>query len=351
MSRSLKAFMVSTALFAVAVVPAASVVTIASVDFAYAKNDKSSGGGNGNGNAGNRGNGNGNRNANAGGANRQNGNRGNGGQRGGPNSLSAFFERLTGQEKQQSRDAAYVVSAPTTSVSPPSKPNRPAKFADRPHPSELGNMNGALNANINAVLAHIRNGNHNGTIGRFAGLAVADASFESANQILLENALLVALEDIEEFDDLQAYYDALAADDTLERIPAIDDAVAALGFDPSLSEVPTIGDWTEEDLLDAQENELALNAEVLAAEDNILANWNKNADTDSMVLTPEEVELLALLRDRLEGQEDAINEAIEASFEDDDVPLPGSDDPDGDLVDCDIEGACDDGDDFEVSSN
>ena len=42
------------------------------------------------------------------------------------------------------------------------------------HPSNLGKMNGPLNANVNALIAHVKNGNTNGPIGGMAALAVAD---------------------------------------------------------------------------------------------------------------------------------------------------------------------------------
>jgi hypothetical protein len=56
----------------------------------------------------------------------------------------------------------------------------------------LGNINGALTANINAALAHMRNGNENGPVGHVAALAAATASAEGG-QVLLDRAALFDL--------------------------------------------------------------------------------------------------------------------------------------------------------------
>lgn len=166
------------------------------------------------------------------------------------------------------------------------------------HPSQLGSMNGALHANINAVLAHIRNGNTNGPVGALAGLAVADYNADGAQDVIDEAANYDALASALEaagYDTLGDYEDAVAAGD-IEAIAAVEDAKTALG-DTLDSEPPT-----EQELADAQ---AALEAQ-LAAEDGILDAWNKSGQATE----DEQNALLQALRDRLEAESDAIAETI-----------------------------------------
>ena len=98
------------------------------------------------------------------------------------------------------------------------------------HPSQLGNMNGALNANENAILAHIRNGNTtNGPVGLMAALAIANSGAEDADAAL-DTPLAddySAVEDAARNAGYDSYQDYLASGD--EPVPAIEDQVASIG--------------------------------------------------------------------------------------------------------------------------
>lgn len=170
-------------------------------------------------------------------------------------------------------------------------------------PSELGSMNGALHANINAVLAHIRNGNTSGPVGALAGLAMADYNAAGAQDLLdlaaQYDALASALEEAG-FASMEEYEAALEAGET-EAIAAIDDAKAALG-DAADGEAPS-----EDDIAAAE----AALADQQAAEDGILDAWNKSGEASD----EEKAELLQALRDRL----DAENEAIATTMEEVDL--------------------------------
>ena len=182
------------------------------------------------------------------------------------------------------------------------------------HPSALGSMNGAMNANINAVLAHIRNGNANGPVGALAGLAVADHNAAGAQEVLDSaaefDALEAALEDAgyDSFEDYQAAVD----DDGIVPISAIEDANAALG-DAAGDEPPT-----EDEIAEA---EAAVEA-LTEAEAGIFDAWNKS-DTAT---EDQKAALLEALRARLETESDAIADAIGTS---DDESAPDEDDEDG----------------------
>ena len=319
-----KAGLLATTLAAVALVPAAGIVTLTSVSSAYAKT-----GGNGNGvergngkgseRSGERGNGNGGRGSEARGADREvrgggrpewAGSRGNGGggrsdtARRGQDPLTTFIRGLTGQEKREAREEREQIRAarlaptrfaPEASIAPG---KRPARYSAM-HPSDIGNMNGALNANINAVLAHIRNGNSNGPVGSLAALAVADTALAHARTTINEAALAEALGD---YPTVQAYYDAGVQD------PAIDAALLALGVTPGepFEFIPP----TEDEVLAAEGSLVDLEAARTDAESAILALWNKNGDTDPDVVSPEEGALLDDLRDRLVGYETEIEDAM-----------------------------------------
>ena len=171
MKYSMKATLTAVMLSSVALVPAAAVSLMATADVAYAKSDKAGGNGNGNGNAGNRGN-SGNNGKSGDRAAKSNGKSGDkkSASRGASKSLKSMIRSVTGQDKKATkrRSSGKVRLAKT----------------DPMHPSNLGNMNGALNANINAVLAHIVNGNTNGPVGHLAALAVANVNAEGAQEIV-----------------------------------------------------------------------------------------------------------------------------------------------------------------------
>jgi hypothetical protein len=333
MLNSLKAPFVAILLSSVAVVPAATISVLVTADLAYAKSDKSNGkggsqrGGKSQGKSGSKS-----------ASSSRSGDRGN---KSGSGGLSNLFEKLTGKDKKASR------SSGGTSV---------AKAKDNPmHPSNLGNMNGALNANMNAVLAHIRNGNTNGPVGHLAALAVASSNAAGAQDIVDAEALFTnrdealaaagflsvedyyneiqKVKDIEEaianlgdaesspelegalanagYDSdtaLQDYLDDKDAGLTASDNEAINEAIIALGGDPT---VTNEGDNTTaeradpEVVLAAQDSIGALSDAELA----ILSYWNKNDG----VVDPDDTgdkELLQALHDRLVGYEDEITAAI-----------------------------------------
>jgi hypothetical protein len=205
-----------------------------------------------------------------------------------------------------------------------------------------------MNANINAVLAHIRNGNTNGPVGAVAGLALADAQAGDLDvQDVLDRAeewasyntdladalggayasvdeYLAAKDAFETYDDdlaawneQKALYDAAIAEMGID--PAVDpipedfallnpgDAPEAVEFDPiaeldSLLETPPDGDAPTE-------AEVAAAEAVTDAEAAVLALWNKNPDA-SDEMTDEETALLESLRARFSDADlEAIAEA------------------------------------------
>ncbi len=348
MNRTLKAALLATTMSAVALVPAATVITFATVDTAHAK------GGNGNGNGG----GNGNSSASRGGGKDMasrgggggkpswagQGGKGNGNKaaaRGGPDPVGDFLRKLTGQEKKAARQASRTAptkSAPVKSVSPAKRPERNEIYATM-HPSELGNMNGALNANMNAILAHVRNGNTNGPVGHMAALAVAAVGAEGAAETL-------------EMEGAQAYLDVrTAVDDALAEagFDSLEDYAADKGFDsvqefldsgatedPVLGAIGTYdgGDFDLETYEDVAEASDALDA-LTDSQKAMLSYWNKNPDTSDEIDPETEQPLLDALMGRFEGQTDAILEAQAAgeTLEDD-----GESE---DLTSCDDTEGCD----------
>lgn len=310
MAPTFKAGLLATALASVALLPAAGIMTIASVEAAHAK------GGNGNGNGGN-GNGNGGRGSEAQGAQGDTkgggrpewaGSRGNGNNaartsgRGGSDPISNFIRGLGGQEKREAREDARAAnraarlapttSAPQISIAPP---KRPARNSDL-HPSDLGNMNGAMNASINAVLAHIRNGNTNGPVGQMAAFAVAGTAAADADQFLASSEthdyqFLQAIIERENYSNLQDYRDSGESND------AIDAALLAWEtFDETIYDKVIAAGEAEDDLLAAQES--------------ILAYWNKNPDSDPTISEDLEQPLLEALMLRFDGHETEIKQAI-----------------------------------------
>jgi hypothetical protein len=168
------------------------------------------------------------------------------------------------------------------------------------HPSQLGSMNGALNANINAVLAHIRNGNTNGPVGALAALAVAEAGVDDA-QAVLDRAdafaeLDAALAETE-YETLADYLIAVELGE-IEPIDDVEAAILALGEDIG-TDAPT-----EEEIAAAA----AALEELMAAEDGIFAAWNKSGEATE----EEKAALLEALRARLDAESDAINETIDS---------------------------------------
>lgn len=359
MKRSIRAALVATTLSAVGMVPAVALVTVATADAAFAKNGNGNGKGNGGGKSAEaRGGGAKDKASRGGGKPSWAGNGGKGGnsaKRGGPDPVGDFLKKLTGQDKKEARQQAKYAptkNAPERSVSPAKKP---ARFSDM-HPRDLGNMNGALNANINAVLAHIRNGNTNGPVGHLALLAVADANLAEAQATLDLAAdfddLDAALADAG-FDSVDDYYEALKAGEVSvddEELADLNDAIAALGGDAESGlgigvEAPSVEEFDA-----ATEALPELEAAQLDAEQKILDYWNKNpgevveeaaleaVETEGVedgTMEPDysdaEEELLEDLRDRLVGYESDIGEAI-------DTPKGDGED---DTAECDETEGCD----------
>lgn len=177
-------------------------------------------------------------------------------------------------------------------------------------PNELGKMNGAMHANINAVLAHIRNGQTtNGPVGLLAGLAVADgavtaAATEAENLQtaaagfdLLDAALTDgALGTLEE-------YLAAKADGTLtpEQIAAIDPLIEAVGgLNPEGTALAETAP-TPEEIQAALDAAAAAEADVASAEQAIGDAWNKDGDLEA---------LLVMLREKLAPYQTEISAAL-----------------------------------------
>jgi hypothetical protein len=320
MTPMFKAGLLATTMAAVGLVPAAGFVTLVSVDAAYAKgggNGNGSGDGNGNGGQGSEARG-GQKEAHGGGrpdwaGSRGNGGNGNGGgrsesARGESRAISNFIRGLTGEDKRAAREQARADAraarraptdyAPVASIQPG---KRPARNPESMHPSQLGNMNGALNANINAVLAHIRNGNTNGPVGGLAALAVADAELAGAERVLEKAALAEALAG-SPYKTVAEYNAAVMAG--ASRDTAIDEALAALDVLPG--EPYALKPPSDAVVMAAEVDLAGLEAAQADAEASILSLWNKNTDA-----TPEtEDALLTDLRNRLDGHDAAIEQAI-----------------------------------------
>ena len=227
---------------------------------------------------------------------------------------------------------------------------KPAKLIAGMRPNQLGSMNGPLHANINAVLAHIRNGNTNGPIGAYAALASADYSFAATGTSLTAQEVIsldIQFEALNSalslygYTSVTDYYDALNPEtieeieilldedgnvipgnealldaailaspyETLDayqtattpapQIEAIDSAIEVLGGDAdTLTDVTAVAP-TEEQVLAAEG--------VVEAESGMLNTWNKlDEATDE-----QKAALLEQLRLQLEDDTDAIASAVE----------------------------------------
>ena len=177
-------------------------------------------------------------------------------------------------------------------------------------PDKLGKMNGAMHANINAVLAHIRNGQTtNGPVGLLAGLAVADyvGATAAADSAALQelaggfDSLATALTGAG-FASIETYLAAKAdGTATADQIASIDPLVAAVGGlttdGTGLSQVAP----TAEEIQAAIDAATAAAAGVTAAEQAIAASWNKDGDL---------VALLVALRAKLSLNQAEIAAAI-----------------------------------------
>lgn len=195
-------------------------------------------------------------------------------------------------------------------------------------PNELGKMNGAMNANINAVLAHIRNGQiTKGPVGLLAGLAIADAgslaaaasaaelqeladSFDSLDAAVTE-AGFASVEDY-----LLAKKDGTLTDDQLAFAGDLDTMIESLGgtTDDGLALAETKP--LQEDILAAEEAAEATALDVAGAELAIGDAWNKDGDLQA---------LLVALREKLAPYQAEIGAALAEPVPEDEtaVLLPG----------------------------
>lgn len=204
-----------------------------------------------------------------------------------------------GNGKSQAAPARSVTAKPASAPAPASDESVEL------HPSQIGSMNGALHANINAVAAHIRNGNTNGPVGALAALAVARTNATGAQAVIdaagayaiLEQDLADAVSG-SEYPSLDAYLAAKqAAGDAFETDGSIESALAALAAAPPPP--------TDPEMVAAQ---TALAAET-TAEEGIFAAWNKSDEAT----IEEQQALLTALRDRIDAESEAISDAIEAA--------------------------------------
>lgn len=264
---------------------------------------------------------------------------GNGG--GGGGGKSDRGDRSDKAGKPDKADKAGKAKAKATGKTKPAKQTAAKSTSKKPvvetaegmHPSDLGKMNGALNANINAVLAHIRNGQTvNGPVGLMAGLAAADA---------------VAAESLAELRDLEDLADAHAALDSglagagyasIQDYLAAKEAGTVTPEDQALIDglVTEAGGLTEdgtglattaptdEELATAYTEASDGAAGVTEAEEALVAAWNKDGDAQ---------DLLDLARERLAPHADEIAAAVaETQAEDaepaeDDTAAEAGEDP------------------------
>lgn len=89
--------------------------------------------------------------------------------------VEGFFAKLAGQDKRVVKEQRSAKPSVIQNTAKVEKVDR-----NRLHPSQPGNMNSGLNANINAVLAHIRSGNASGPDDQIAVLMTASDAADSA---------------------------------------------------------------------------------------------------------------------------------------------------------------------------
>lgn len=214
----------------------AAVSTFATADVVYAKSDKSKGGG---GKGGGKG-------ASKRGGGKSDKARGRGKEKSGSRhgGLDFLFGKGNGKEREKTKSASRggagksslgkskrLDTTPTETVRAAARPEK--EFKHGMHPRELGKMNGALNANENAILAHIRNGNHNGPVGLMAATALASHEKDIAAETLSTNlaAEYQAIDEFLEGTEYETYEDYLNAVEESEenRIGELDALVEAIG--------------------------------------------------------------------------------------------------------------------------
>lgn len=183
----------------------------------------------------------------------------------------------------------------------------------KPAASEMGKMNGALNANIKAVLAHIRNGQvTKGPVGLLAGLAVADAAAAAAAAELADlqasdaafGALDAALSEagfatVEDY--LQAKLDGTLTDEQLAAVESLDSLIEGVGGVSDDGTTLAETRPTEDEILAAEDAAADAALGVTDAETAIGDAWNKDGDLAA---------LLVQLRDKLAPYQDDIAAAL-----------------------------------------
>lgn len=186
-------------------------------------------------------------------------------------------------------------------------------------PAELGKMNGAMHASINAVLAHIRNGQTtNGPVGLLAGIAAADTLADMTDEALADleaqaeahTALEFGLND-SGFVTLDDY---LAAKEAGTVTPEVEAAIEGLIADAGgLNEDGTAlaeDAPTADELAAAEEAADAADEGVVAAEDAFVDAWNKEGDADALLdmahakLDPYAEEIAAAVAEGTAGETD-----------------------------------------------
>lgn len=366
MLTKLKGPLTAAMVSSLALVPATTVAYMATADIAVAKSDKAGGGGKGGGQKS---------------AKSKSGTKGKSAAKGksGTKSASAkggksrahtgldkFIGKLTGKKTvtktKRASGGAKVAGASKKSL----------EYGM--HPSELGKMNGALNANVNALIAHVKNGNTNGPIGGMAALAVAGYAatgadetveladkFATLDQMLIDNDYV----DAEGNPDLQAYLDALESTpgngensvirDALDGIGDLTLEQALLAENNGEQDFESLADYeawrdgttgadpidgagdliTELEGQDRPDDELVdyyreRIEDRTAAEDYMLSIWNKG-DGDDTMRSEQEERLLTTLYDRIEADGDALTGAIEEHA---DLPEPPAPDAGDEVVEC-----------------
>ena len=231
MSVNLKGPLTALMVSSLAIIPATTIAYVATADAAFAKSDKAGGNGNGKGNGGSAKS----SKSSAGGAKgkseTKSASSGGSGKSRGHGGLDGFFEKLTGKEKAKSaKSKSTGASSKPAKIAGAAPKARPEK--DAMHPSNLGKMNGPMNASINAVLAHIKNGNTNGPIGAFAAMAVAGANAEGAQDVLDLKQDFIDLQTALEnspYSTVEEYFAALEGAEPLDPIEPIEIALTELG--------------------------------------------------------------------------------------------------------------------------
>lgn len=355
MLNKLKGPLTAAMVSSLALIPATTIAYVATTSIAVAKSDKAGGGGKG---------------ASQKAAKSQSATKGKSGTKsasaGGTKSrghtgLDKFIGKLTG--KKSASRTTHASAGPMSD--------------EGMHPSQLGKMNGALNANVNALIAHVKNGNSNGPIGGMAALAVAgyaatgaDESVELADKFAALDQMLISngYVDDENNPDLQAYLDAIAPtpgngengviQDALNGIGDLTVEEALLAENNGVQDFATLDDYVawrdgtagatpiegagdliaELDGQDRPDGELVdyyrdRIADRTAAEDYMLLIWNKG-DGDDTVRSEEEEQLLKALYSRIEADGEALTGAIEEYA---DLPVPPAPSAGEEIMECSAE--------------